>query len=257
MSNIVLITGGFDPLHSGHIELISAAKEIGRVAIGLNSDDWLTRKKGAPFLTFSERKNILSNLKNVMMVFGFDDADNTACNAIEYVKTLFPKENIIFANGGDRDTNNTPEEEHYKNDQQVNFVYGVGGTNKKNSSSWILSNWISNNFENRLWGTFKTIYTNGNVLKIKELFLEPTKSISLQRHKKRGEFWVVIDGECFVEYGYDLNVLYKVKFEKSSYIHIDKGMMHRITNSSNNKTLKILEVQHGELCDESDIERFL
>ena len=76
MDKIVLVTGGFDPLHSGHIAYIKAAWQIGRVVVGINSDAWLERKKGKSFMPFSERLAVMENLKNVTACIAFDDADN-------------------------------------------------------------------------------------------------------------------------------------------------------------------------------------
>ena len=140
MPKIVLVTGGFDPVHSGHIEYINAARKLGDVLfIGLNSDDWLIRKKGKPFMPWNERHIILSNIRSVDDVFAFDDSDGTAIDAIRRIREENPDHTIIFANGGDRTKENIPEMECGLED--VEFVFGVGGQDKKNSSSWILSNW--------------------------------------------------------------------------------------------------------------------
>ena len=85
---IAVVSGGFDPVHSGHISMINDAAVLGQVVVLLNSDDWLTRKKGKPFMPFAERKNILENFKNVGLVLGFDDSDNTAVDGLEQVKKL-------------------------------------------------------------------------------------------------------------------------------------------------------------------------
>ncbi len=140
MPRLVLITGGFDPVHSGHIEYINAAKELGDyLFVGLNSDDWLTRKKGKPFMPWVERHIIISNLRSVDDCFAFDDSDGTACDAIRKIREDNPDQTIIFANGGDRTKENIPEMECGVDD--VEFVFGIGGQDKKNSSSWILKKW--------------------------------------------------------------------------------------------------------------------
>lgn len=140
MPRIVLVTGGFDPVHSGHIEYINAARKLGDVLfIGLNSDDWLIRKKGKPFMPWNERHIILSNIRNVDDVFAFDDSDGTAIDAIRRIREENPDHTIIFANGGDRTKENIPEMECGIED--IEFEFGVGGTNKLNSSSWILKKW--------------------------------------------------------------------------------------------------------------------
>ena len=145
MSTITLITGGFDPLHSGHLALIKSAKEMSLiVAIGLNSDDWLYKKKGYVFMPFYERKEILENIRGVNNVFGFSDADGTACRAIQKVAWIYGRsvKKIIFCNGGDRTEDNIPEMGFQPlagrpedEDPILEFAFGVGGSDKKNSSS--------------------------------------------------------------------------------------------------------------------------
>jgi len=131
---IVLVTGGFDPLHSGHIAYFKAAKQLGNLlVVGINSDDWLTRKKGRAFMPAHERKAIIENIYQVHKVIEFDDTDNSAIDAIRKVKAMFPRDHIVFANGGDRTKDNIPEMVF----DDVEFIFGVGGEDKKNSSSWI------------------------------------------------------------------------------------------------------------------------
>ena len=143
VKRIVLVTGGFDPVHSGHIEYIKAAKKLGDyLVVGLNSDEWLTRKKGKPFMAWSDRNAILSELRDVDEVISFDDYDNTACDAIIKLLLRFEREvEVIFANGGDRNSSNNRE----SGVLGVEFVYGVGGSSKMNSSSEILRNWQEKN----------------------------------------------------------------------------------------------------------------
>ena len=137
MKTIVLITGGFDPLHSGHIAYFKAAKELGDIlVVGVNSDAWLTRKKGSPFMPYKERAEIVRNIVGVDFVIDFDDSDNSAKRAIWMVRQSYPQDKIIFANGGDRTQTNIPEMD--SDIDNVEFVFGVGGGNKMNSSSWIL-----------------------------------------------------------------------------------------------------------------------
>jgi len=140
MTTVTLVTGGFDPLHSGHIAYFKAAKEFGNsLCVGVNSDDWLTRKKGKPFMNVGERVSIIKELKCVDLSIEFRDKDDSACDAIEMALEVY--DNVVFCNGGDRGSVNTPEYEKYRNDNRVEFKWGVGGNDKKNSSSWILKNW--------------------------------------------------------------------------------------------------------------------
>ena len=140
MTTVTLVTGGFDPLHSGHIAYFKAARELGNsLCVGVNSDDWLTRKKGKPFMNVGERMGIIKELKCVDLAIEFRDNDDSACDAIEMALEVY--DNVVFCNGGDRGSINTPEYDKYRNDNRVYFKFGVGGNDKKNSSSWILERW--------------------------------------------------------------------------------------------------------------------
>lgn len=138
---IVLITGGFDPIHSGHISYIKEARQLGDfLIVGLNSNEWLIKKKGKFFMPWEERASILRALRDVGRVIKFDDSDGTANDAIIKVKSMFSNQHLIFANGGDRTKENIPEMIF----DDVEFIFGVGGIDKKNSSSIILKNWTEN-----------------------------------------------------------------------------------------------------------------
>ena len=143
METIVLVTGGFDPLHSGHLAYFKAAKKLGdKLIVGVNSDSWLERKKGKNFLPLNERYEIVSALKYVDNCILFNDNDDTAIEAIRNIIMLYPFDRIIFANGGDRTKGFVPEEAPgLFPDKEIIFQYGVGGLDKKNSSSWILQKW--------------------------------------------------------------------------------------------------------------------
>ena len=173
MKTIVLITGGFDPLHSGHIAYIKAARELGdSLIIGLNSDEWLRRKKGQEFMPWEERASIIAELQNVVRVINFDDSDNSAKDAIKKVRALNPQARIIFANGGDRTKENIPEMELLQEMLHLDFVFGVGGEDKKNSSSWILQEWKAPK-TGRAWGYYRVLHEVDNHVKLKELTVNP------------------------------------------------------------------------------------
>ena len=105
MREIVVVSGGFDPIHSGHIKLIKEAAKHGEVVVLLNSDLWLQKKKGREFLPFIERTIIMNELKNVIDVIEFDDHDKTCIDGLNKVKNKYPETIIKFANGGDRNNN--------------------------------------------------------------------------------------------------------------------------------------------------------
>lgn len=247
---IVLVTGGFDPLHSGHTAYFRAARELGdKLIVGVNSDAWLTRKKGRAFMPWKERADIISNLHVVDRVIDFNDDDRSSIDAIRKVKEIFPNHEIIFANGGDRTKDNIPEMVF----DDVEFVFGVGGEDKKNSSSWILEEWKSPKTE-RPWGYYRVLHEVAGV-KVKELTVEPGQSLSMQRHNHRSEYWLVSEGRCIVHSimpnGYTLPSTELTTHE--SY-QISVGDWHQLTNPFDTPC-RIVEIQYGTSCDESDIER--
>ena len=140
MSDIILVSGGFDPIHSGHIKLINEANRYGDVVVLLNSDAWLRNKKGKEFLNFDERKIIMKNIKGVLDVLEFDDSDKTCIDGIQKAISIFQNNIIKFANGGDRNDKTTPETD-FCNQNNIEALWGIGGNNKSNSSSWILKKW--------------------------------------------------------------------------------------------------------------------
>ena len=139
-----LVSGGFDPIHEGHISMIKAgATRSDGVILLLNSDEWLCRKKGKNFMSLQTRKIICENLKGIIDVITFDDADNSACDGIRKVREHYPDAKLVFANGGDRTKDNIPEDKVCK-ECNISLEFGVGGENKANSSSWILAQWRKN-----------------------------------------------------------------------------------------------------------------
>ncbi len=136
-----IVSGGFDPIHEGHIAMINeAARRSDGVILLLNSDQWLCRKKGKNFMSFHTRKTICENLKNIIKVLPFNEDDNSASDGIRLVQEQFPDAELVFANGGDRTHDNIPETETCRL-YNVALEFGIGGENKANSSSWILNNW--------------------------------------------------------------------------------------------------------------------
>ena len=135
---VSLVTGGFDPIHSGHLRYFERAKDLsGYLVVGVNTNEWLTRKKGQYFLPWVERADIISHLDMVDAVITVPDDDKgSACGAI--AKCLEISEKVIFCNGGDRIKSNIPEVMGYSDDHRVEFKYAIGGEEKENSSSWIL-----------------------------------------------------------------------------------------------------------------------
>jgi cytidyltransferase-like protein len=244
INRVVLVTGGFDPLHSGHIEYLKAAKKLGNVLIvGVNSDAWLTRKKGRAFMPGNERIAVLENLKFIDACILFNDNDDTAIEAIRNVQNLYPNSQIIFANGGDRTKDNIPE----MICQDVEFVFGVGGEDKLNSSSWILEEWKAPK-TTRPWGYYRVLHEVPGT-KVKELTINPGQTLTMQRHFDRSEHWHIAEGHCQVELEDE-----SIPLHQHEHYHILPETWHRLYNPFA-KACKIVEIQYGIDCTEQDIER--
>lgn len=132
----VMISGGFDPIHIGHIRYIKEAKKLGDILIvALNNDNWLKKKKGTEFMPAKERKEIIESIcgvdKVVVSCHRFNDEDRSVCREIKKIKP------DVFANGGDRFADNIPE---FKlcNEMGIKMVFNVGRGGKIRSSSDIL-----------------------------------------------------------------------------------------------------------------------
>ena len=255
MKKIVLITGGFDPIHSGHIKLLKAARALGDIlVVGVNSDAWLTRKKGRSFMPIAERTNIIRNLQGVDFVIDFRDDDGSACHAIRMVRQSYPQDLIIFANGGDRTDQNIPEMS--VEDPNLQFVFGVGGSDKANSSSWILEEWKAPKTE-RPWGFYRVLHSPNPRVKVKELTVNPGCSLSMQRHRHRSEHWFVAEGTARV---LTINMASTDVEDMGQYIahqslHIGHQQWHQLCNDSATTPLKVIEIQYGDATEEEDIER--
>lgn len=241
-----LLQAAFDPVHSGHIKYIQAARKLGtKLIVGANSDAWLRMKKGREFMPWTERAAILESIRGVDEVWAFDDWDNSARDLIRQVRNAYPKAKIIFANGGDRGKDNVPEQDI--KDKNLEFVFGVGGEDKANSSSWILERWMHER-QDRPWGHYDVL-KNYPGCKLKELVVGPNRCLSYQRHVFRSELWFVREGTGKAIIDNQVVFLYT-----GQYVVIPAGAWHQLINSGADP-LSIIEIQYGDRCVEEDIER--
>jgi cytidyltransferase-like protein len=217
MHKRIALSGGFDPIHPGHIAMIEAARAWGEVHLIVNSDAWLIRKKGFFFQPWEDRKKILEAY--TPHIHAVDDADGTVCEALRRIRPEY------FGNGGDRGMTNTPELTVCE-EIGIESVFGLGG-GKYSSSSVI-------NGRERVttrWGHYDVLLDMAHI-KVKVLHLDGGKTLSLQRHGNRSEFFFMPNGEV-----------------RMNLPHV----WHTLTAPAH-ASLTVLEVQVGE-SHEGDIER--
>jgi len=250
--NVVAVSGGFDPLHVGHIRLIKEARTLGdRLVVILNNDNWLINKKRFVFMNEAERKEILLSFPFVDEVIITShtrgDADQSVSRELA---TIRPD---IFANGGDRNAADAenPDSPLYRDlatcaEHGIEVVFGVGKGGKVQSSSWLTDAIrLQGIATERPWGSM-TLYAHGKNFWLKTITVAPGARLSLQRHHHRGEFWMCIDGEVLATIdGVD------TPLKPFGHVSFGKESIHRLSSTRGGT---IIEVAYGT-CDEADNER--
>jgi len=242
---ISVVSGGFDPIHSGHVRMIRDAALYGEeLYVLVNSDEWLLRKKGYVSMCLNERMEIIRAIAGVDCVLPAADEDGTVCESLRRIHSDYPDAHIVFCNGGDRGRENTPEMNVVR-DCGGRMAFGVGGEDKRNSSSAI---WPKHALAkvDRLWGSYFDHFRNDSCV-FKTLEIVAGRSTSYQRHAGRDELWfvergcgaVTIDGETYSIYA-------------GIMLHIPRGVWHSIAAGVDGVTIRELQVG---TCSEDDIER--
>ena len=243
-----LVSGGFDPVHVGHLRMFQDASKLSdKVILLLNNDEWLIKKKGKPFMNENQRKEILDEFKSISEVIIQSSCENSSSKAIsDFVKSN-PNKRICYCNGGDRSKIQNILEANVCKELGVSLEFAVGGKEKVESSSQLTKNYLGN-VEDRPWGNYQIIAKN-NGYQIKEIKVNKNSKLSLQKHKSRSEFWQIVEGESKItveEREYYL--------KEKEHIYIPKNTVHRIENTGE-KELIFIEIQLGENLEEEDIIR--
>lgn len=245
----VAVSGGFDPLHIGHIRMFKEAKKLGdRLVVIVNNDNWLRLKKGFVFMPEHERVELISSFNFVDKVVLTDhtrkDKDMSVAGALRAIKPT------IFANGGDRTHKSTPEDALCI-ERGIKRAYGVGRGGKVQSSSWMIRDAVKGIMRSvRPWGEFMS-WDSGPGWFLKTIHVKPRQRLSLQYHHHRSECWILVEGDAIAtlrdEKGTDTEYILK----KGEMFTIGKGDVHRL---SSKKGGVVVEIAYGKF-DEEDIVR--
>ena len=240
----IVVSGGFDPIHIGHLRLFEEAKKLGdQLTVILNTDDFLKNKKGYVFMPFEERKEIILGLSCVDKVEKSIDEDETV---VKTLKKLFKNNEIdVFANGGDRKKfEDIPEYEFCKKNE-IEMIFGIGGE-KIQSSSNLASK--SQSQEARPWGYFENLFKDDLYL-VKRIIIKEGEQLSFQYHNHRSEKWIIVKGIGLISIGKE-----KKEATYGSFFNINLKQIHSIKNIGQGD-LEFIEVQLGDLIQENDIVR--
>ncbi|MDO8576689.1 MAG: adenylyltransferase/cytidyltransferase family protein [bacterium] len=244
----VAVSGGFDPLHIGHVRMFRAARKLGdKLVVIMNNDNWLRAKKGFTFMPQKERAEIIKSFPFVDKVVLSDhkkgDTDKSVCRILAKVRPA------IFANGGDRVSKNVPEVALCKK-LGIKMIFNVGQGGKVQSSSWMISNSRRPASKTvRPWGEYYG-WDQGKDWNLKTIYITPKQRLSLQYHHHREEWWLLVEGDATatVHEGKEVRT---IPLRKGEVFRVRKGQVHRL---SSKKGGVVVEVAHGAF-DEEDIVR--
>lgn len=255
-SVIVAVSGGFDPIHIGHIRMLKEAKALGdKLVVIINNDNWLIKKKNYIFMPQNERKEIIENISHVDKVILTKHKKNPEDMSV--CATLLELKPNIFANGGDRQKSNIPEIKTCQ-DIDCKCVFNVGYGGKIQSSSWLIDRFFAKYMSGdiyltkekadimRPWGGY-TILKKTNNYWVKKLFINKDARLSLQSHEHREEIWFVLSGKIEARIGNKSK-----KIIPGEVVFVPKNTKHRIMGITNSS---LLEVAFGKVL-ERDIARY-
>jgi D-beta-D-heptose 7-phosphate kinase/D-beta-D-heptose 1-phosphate adenosyltransferase len=249
----VAVSGGFDPLHIGHVRMFEEARKLGdKLVVILNNDNWLRDKKGFAFMPQHERKELIEAFPFVDKVIYTKHLPNEYHLDKSVVRELRDLRPAIFANGGDRKPDGDPVPEvALCEDLGIEVAYNVGAGGKVQSSSWMIGA-ASRDVRRsvRPWGEFYN-WDTGTGWHLKTLYIKPGMRLSLQYHHHRAEQWILLEGDATATIGPKKGSLKRVALKKHQVFVVPKGHIHRLESK---KGGTLAEIASGRF-DEADIVR--
>ncbi|MBU6310845.1 adenylyltransferase/cytidyltransferase family protein [Patescibacteria group bacterium] len=244
--SVVAVSGGFDPIHKGHIRYIQEARKLGdRLVVILNNDHWLRAKKGYVFMPQREREELLRAISGVDDVILTNHRPHDPDTSV--AKTLRKLKPDIFANGGDRTGFSTTPEASVCTELGIKMIFQVGRGGKIQSSSVLVRNAVAKvRSDIRPWGHMQTLVQDSTFW-VKVISVSPGARLSLQTHSHRAEYWVCIQGEVRAEVN---GIVYTLSV--GDVLTIPVTARHRLSSISGGT---IVEVATGSSVTEDDIVR--
>jgi len=246
----VAVSGGFDPVHIGHVRMFKEARKHGdKLVVIVNNDNWLLKKKGYAFMPERERLELIESLpfvdKVVLTDHAREDSDMSVSRALRAVKPQ------VFANGGDRKKISDIPEATVCKEIDIKMVFNVGQGGKIQSSSWMIQN-ASRPIKRtiRPWGEYYG-WDQGGGWNLKTIYIKPKSRLSLQYHHHRTECWLLVDGDATATLHDAKGKIEKIRMKKGQTYNVGKKQVHRLESIQGGV---VVEVAYGAF-DEEDIVR--
>jgi len=247
---VVAVSGGFDPVHIGHVRMFEEAKKLGtHLVVILNGDEWLKNKKGFAFMPEEERAELIKQFGVVDDVYIHREIDEhtSVTGALrDYTMNIDGQEYpiSIFANGGDRkDINDIPEGKICQ-EKGIEMVFEVGRGGKVQSSSWLIDK-VKNKYEVdiRPWGHMHILDSKKHFW-VKSITVAPNKRLSLQSHAQRRELWACIEGEIIAERGIKTGegqweITEKVVLKPGDTFYLNTNELHRMSSEKGGTIIEV------------------
>jgi len=246
----VAVSGGFDPIHIGHIRMFKKARALGdKLVVIINNDNWLHAKKGFAFMPQQERLELIGSLPYVDKVLLTEHEENPSdMSVVHMLKKVRPH---VFANGGDRKNEADIPEAQICAELGIKMIFNVGAGGKIQSSSWMIRKAVRPVSRTvRPWGEYYG-WDSGSDWNLKTIYIKPKSRLSLQYHHHRNECWMLVSGDASAIVHDKKGKEQKIKLKKGQLYSIDKKQVHRLQSE---KGGIVVEVAYGKF-DEEDIVR--